>query len=87
MKATPNRTPVLIDLPNRDPRFPDLYEVVGHPLHTCGYGRAIIFYQDISFKAMKKAFKTEESLKIPKGSAHVIEKRGELTFAYKQSCS
>lgn len=78
METETNRTPIPIELPNRDPRLPKLYEVIDHPLHTCGYGRAIIFYQNISLKAMKETFKVEESLKIPKGSAAAVEKRGEF---------
>lgn len=67
------RTPVLLNLPNHDPRLPKLYHVPGHPLHTSGQGRALIFYQDLSKKAMKEAFKIEESLQVPKGTAAEVQ--------------
>lgn len=71
--------PALLDLPNRDPRLPKLYHVPNHPLHASDHGKAYIFYQDLSKKSMEAAFKLEESLEVPQGTAaEVTQNHGSL---------
>ena len=70
---------LVVNLLNRDPTLPLLYEVVGtHPLRspTMGAGRTFIVLCDTTDEARKSAALHNHSLGVPKGSLRDVNEQG-----------
>ena len=71
---------VLIDLPNRDPRLPRLYQVKAHAQvkETWCAKRIFVFLQDTSAEATEDYYKFLSTMQFPEGTKAGIQKAGEL---------
>ena len=70
----------VVDLPNKDPSLPVLYEVPDHPLRRSNRhsGKTYVFIQDTNPDALNKLWEAGQRIKIPQGTRKDLESSGFL---------